>query len=267
MGRVLRAVVIYSWTMKRTFVIGDVHGNYDRLRALLIQEGIIDEKENRIDHETEVVQLGDLGDFGKNGSPTGDFLCYHAAYYKDWIDRVLWGNHDRAVFDYVHAFTGYREPQRETKEIMAKMAQIRQLVMSWSADGHLLTHAGLHPYFFSGSANPFRFFEGQDAFEVSSLINNWTRWGGARKGFVSDAISTHRGGRDPIGGVLWRHSGESLYKGFPQIFGHTSKPKIRKYGTKKHGVWSYCIDLGSKTNGRLAGMWLPENKAVGVVVH
>jgi hypothetical protein len=54
-----------------------------------------------------VVQLGDLGHFGQDGSPTADTLCYKYVTDNRWCDIVLWGNHDRAEVDSSHSSRGF----------------------------------------------------------------------------------------------------------------------------------------------------------------
>jgi hypothetical protein len=129
--------------MDDTFVIGDVHGHLDRLEALLKQEAFLvwceecqgggqlvdghhpadndfgwdyDYKDcdkcgglgwSRERKEVTIVQLGDLGHFGADASPTGDTLCYKYVTDNRWADIVLWGNHDRALVDSQHIFNGY----------------------------------------------------------------------------------------------------------------------------------------------------------------
>src|SRR5687767_7086069 len=123
---------------KRTLVVPDVHGHFDRLLALLSQEGIVDPKtEERINHDVEVVQLGDLGHFGQGGTPTGDMFCYDVA--RTWFDIVLWGNHDRAVVDGTHAFTGQEQPRDETYHLMHILDKMGKYKFAWAAHNWLLT--------------------------------------------------------------------------------------------------------------------------------
>lgn len=287
-----------STTDKPVLAIGDVHGHLNRLEALLRQGGIIGECPNcggsgdkllerfepelmepRVEEWSEcptcqgdgvarlrddclVVQLGDLGHFGSSweygkmvpGSSMGDMLTY--SFAKKWIDIVLWGNHDRAVIDKYHEFTGYIAPAPETFRIMKDLRDEGRQLLAYSAHGFLLTHAGLHSQF-KHNQRPEE--TTSDPVACAKFINEECDL--ALNG-ITDAISTKRGGRSVYGGILWRDASESLYGGFRQIFGHTSKPKIRRYYTKA-GV-SLCIDVGDKDNGRLAGIWLPEERIVEV---
>lgn len=244
---------------KPTFVIADVHGHYDRLFDLLRQEEIIDDNGKRVNFDVEVGQLGDLGHFGgSSGSPTGDMLCYKDA--DDWFDWVLLGNHDAAVFNMRHAFKGYEEPKRETLHYMRLLKASGKLRYAHASHGYLVTHAGVHPYFFSGASGARQLSKRLTAEEIANRINLYED---RKTSDIINAISAHRGGGSPYGGVLWRHAGEALYKGVPQVFGHTKGKEIRRYGNKS-GSWSLCIDLGDAKNGRLAGVWLPEGECVEI---
>lgn len=231
--------------MSKTFIIGDVHGHYDRLYRLLLNEGIIDSTENRINHDVEVVQLGDLGHFGGvSGSPTGDRMCYEMA--DKWLDVLLWGNHDRAVIDESSAFRGYVHPGYKVGRIMHRLIDSGKLRMAHAAHGYLLTHAGLHPGYADKSVQG-------DAGKLADWINE-------NPGPVWSDIGITRGGRAPTGGILWRDAFEKLDESVPQIFGHSAADNVRKYFNKSGA--SYCIDTGGKHNGRLAGIWLPDRKVV-----
>lgn len=165
--------------MDNVFVIGDVHGNLDRLEALLKQEGLLE----RCDHcdgagvlqgdcrhpyqheymctcpeedclncmgigivraktDVTIVQVGDLGHWGQGGSPTGDTLCYKYVTENRWADVVLWGNHDRAMVDNQHAFNGFI-PDYQTAHFLSILQEEGRLQTAFEAHGFLITHAGL----------------------------------------------------------------------------------------------------------------------------
>lgn len=271
--------------MKPTLVIGDCHGHYDRLEALLIQEGILGECPAcdsmgahdcptcdgdgiaRINYDVEVVQLGDFGHWGAhNGSPTGDILTTKACIA--WCDVMLWGNHDRALIDSAHDFRGYTKPSAEAYHLI-KLAQAeRKLRLAHSSHGYLFTHAGLH-YAFSKQDLPQYLKDDADVFAAWLNIND-TLWLEGHQEAVSpqfvgirDAVSRQRGGSSHNGGIIWRDVTEKLYMGFPQVFGHSADPQhlVRICAQKDfyrtarssgediyHGPsrLSYCIDVGGK---------------------
>ena len=303
---------------KRTLVIGDVHGHFDRLEALLWQENIIGpcprcdgsgdvreyqgistpdhtelcpdcdgDGQKRIDHNVEVVQVGDLGHFGQDASPTGDMMCWQ--YASSWFDKVLWGNHDRAVIDSHHIFGGFLRPTPDIKHFMAMLANEGKLALAHSAHGFLITHAGLQAGWKQQAGID---FDRSNPTLVAEWINASEWWPEATSSAdlydgpltdkersqvaVRDAISRKRGGWSPTGGILWRDEQEKLYRGFPQVYGHSAQRDgefvVHTGGESKRkakdgtfpGAVGFNIDIGSKYGGRLGGIWLPEQRLVRV---
>jgi hypothetical protein len=242
--------------MKPVLAIGDVHGHYDRLEALLVQEGVIDETGARTPLDVSVVQLGDLGHFG-NDTRGRDLLCYKAATTGRWLDIVLWGNHDRAVFDEAkHYFSGYARPRLKTEQLMQLLVAEGRMHLALEAHGFLLTHAGVHPRIKYNRGVP-------DEAKVDPIVFvKWTDEHWEDGSAVVDAIGWRRGGSDDVGGILWRDATEKLCASYRQVFGHTQGDKVRKYASDRG--WSYCIDVGNQYNGRLAAIWLPEERVVEV---
>lgn len=241
--------------MKPVLAIGDVHGHLDRLEELLEQEGIINADGDRINNDVEVIQLGDLGHFGgTRGSPTGDHMCYEFALGRNWVDIVLWGNHDRAVVSKIHEFSGFEKPSDTTIKLMLELQNQDRLIFCAARHGYFLSHAGLHAQW---KHQPLPdSVDRNDPEQAAAYIN------GGNDTAVVDAVSMRRGGRAPFGGLLWRDASERLFNGFPQVFGHTAKPKIRKYLADDRV--SYCIDIGGKDQHRLAGIWLPDERLVRI---
>jgi hypothetical protein len=228
---------------------------------LLKQEDLLDEcpdsgaiRINRFDNE--VVQLGDLGHYGADTQARDRAIWTHAP---EWLDQIIWGNHDRAIIDGRHFFGGYQKPFPETVEAIKKAVKDGQLQLSHEAHGFLLTHAGLHASYKYNKAPH------GDAAAISAWLNALEGVDSQDEDFLAirDAISTSRGGRSTNGGILWRDASESLYKPVRQVFGHSSKEKVRTYQTGKTGD-SFCVDVGNQFNGRLAAIWLPEETVVEV---
>jgi hypothetical protein len=308
-----------------TLVIGDIHGHLDRLEALLRQEGLLDRCDHcegsgliwepcecyecefedkhgteidcancegdgwaRTSEPAEIVLLGDVGHFGQGGSPTGDILTWVAAVR--WADVILWGNHDRAVVDYHHAFGGFMQPGPEPRHWFARARREGKLKLAHTSHGYLFTHAGLHhafkdqrvPSHIKEDVNEFchwvNQFENPDAFSRNNMPDP------NLLGVVQN-VGSRRGGRGS-GGILWRDISEKLYDRWPQVFGHSADHKehaVRYCGktgyTRDYAVaWasrldpdkplSYCVDVGGKGDkpgdNCLAGVWLPEGRIVRV---
>jgi hypothetical protein len=143
--------------------------------------------------------------------------------------------------------------------MMKRHIEEGKLRLSWTAHGFLLTHAGLHASYKYNKAPH------GDAAATSAWLNALEGADSQDNDFLAirDAISMSRGGRSTSGGILWRDASESLHKPFRQVFGHTAKDKVRTYQTGKTGD-SYCVDVGSQFNGRLAAIWLPEERVVEI---
>lgn len=245
---------------KRTLCIGDCHGHLDRLEALLVQEDIIHECADsgliRHNRDVEVVQLGDLGHYGAD-TQARDRSIWMAAPH--WLDTILWGNHDRACWDGRHFFMGYTKPFPETLDAIKACVKEGKVRLADEAHGFLLTHAGLHASYKYNKAPQ------ASAAETAAWLQYHEDEDGQDEDFLAirDAISTSRGGRSNYGGILWRDASESLHKPYRQVFGHSSKDKVRTYQTGKTGS-SYCVDVGNQFNGRLAAIWLPDETIVEV---
>lgn len=286
---------------KRTLVLGDLHGHFDRFELLLMQEGLIDRCERcdgagEIDpqlvecpdchgdgwerirrDEVEVVLVGDIGHWGRGGSPTGDLMTLRAAIH--WADVILWGNHDRAVVDPVHCFSGYITPDRETHILFDKA----DWKLAHAAHGFLITHAGLHHQFkFQPNVSAAIKEDPQVFADWINEISHPDSEGSVDQFAVRDAVSARRGGGSSAGGILWRDIEEKLYSGFPQVFGHsadhakhavrycTQSANTRSFVSIPEGidVISYCVDVGGKGDrpgdNCLAGIYLPDKTIVRI---
>jgi hypothetical protein len=247
----------------RTLVIGDVHGHHDRLQALLEREGIIDGEGNRVDgtlpgndEPVTVVQVGDLGHFGTPFE--GDRMCYEAAWKEGWIDILLWGNHDRAVFDSTHLFGGYVPPEPEVKHMMRVLEGDERYKFAHAAHGYLLTHAGLHKQFAYQTLPDG--LKRKNPYEVADWLN--TARDDPSRDAVVNAVGRSRGGRSPFGGILWRDFEEKLFTEFPQVFGHSASRK-HKFRQDPDDARSWCIDIG-KGAACLGAIYLPDMTTVRV---
>lgn len=283
--------------MSKTFVIGDVHGHFDRLEALLKQEGIVGpcdrcrgtgdefdrlcprcdgDGQTRIDYDTTVIQLGDLGHFGgESGSPSGDKMCY--LYADRYLDVVLWGNHERPLVDLLHSFQGYQHPGIHVERQIEYLREIGKMKLAVAAHGYLIVHAGVssvYSYLAQRYGNAYIFADYLNELDEKKL--NWLKDNPPRfseikhkklsdpdnlyrKFEIIDSISFIRGGSHPDGGVLWFDwNREPHLEGpFKFICGHTAQSdgvvKADNYGNLN-------IDIGGKYENRLAGVWLEDGE-------
>ncbi len=300
---------------REVLVIGDLHGHIDRFEALLRQEALIDRCERcngggvtyldsdkdemggdcehcqgdgwaRTDKPVDVVLLGDVGHFGKDGSPTGDMMMWRAA--RNWADVILWGNHDRAVVSDSMCHKGYLYPLPETLRIMAECHDMGKLKLAHAAHGFLMTHAGLGAAFRYQDVAPVLKKDPQRFADWINMASDEHAPASQDQKAIRDAISAKRGGRVAQGGILWRDISEKLYSGFRQVFGHSAdhaEHEVRyvaeKFYTRKrkdYDIWSrvkderpdpsYCIDVGGsgkyQGDNCVAGIYLPSEKIVRV---
>lgn len=75
----------------RTYAIGDIHGQLQKLRA--VHELIAEDRAKARDPAAQVVHVGDLVDRGPDSRGVIDFLLDGAARGEPWV--TLKGNHDR----------------------------------------------------------------------------------------------------------------------------------------------------------------------------
>lgn len=245
-------------TEPRTLIVGDTHGWYDRLAALLIQEEIIHpETMGRINDDVRVVHVGDLGNFSDD-SLTRDQICFDAA--DNWFDEILWGNHDYSAVTRRMRFKGYGEPANETRIWIRDLQRKGKLVLATSAHGFLITHAGLHPHY--GAI----FEDDPDPKRIAGFLNEALKEGdGDILAQLWLSVGHSRGGRKgDVGGLLWRDISEPIWEGVRQVFGHSADRDgvVRTVGDPNSP--SYAIDIGAKNHSRQAGIWLPEEKIVRV---
>lgn len=263
----------------RTLVIPDLHGHHDRLIALLGQEGLLgpcpdcDATGDRPDgmcarchgdgvvrtqrDSVEVVLLGDVGHFGAREVGVGDLLCWQAA--RDLADVVLWGNHDRAVVDPLHEFSGFLAPHAEVRSIIDDLRADGRLRLAHHASGHLLTHAGLAPQAAAQLSTSARQSLAGCVAELNALDG--------RPHPAVDAIGPLRGGeRSAWGGILWRDWREDIDDRWPQICGHTRAElcRTRPDAVQRTVHTHWCLDVADQHNGRLTALWLPELKLAQV---
>ncbi len=232
-------------TDRKTFIFADVHGFHERMEALLKQEGIVGEDGKRIDEDTLVVCTGDLGDFRHN-SKDRDQKAYELA--DDWIDLMLWGNHDYSLINKRIAFGGYTEPNPETARIMLDWMAAGKIKFAFQTHGFLLTHAGLHRKAMK---------ENYDLDGWVTALNDQT----CPPEYLYN-IPPHRGGWENWGGIIWRDDDETLHSGLKQVYGHSRGQAVRQHGGV--GNYSYCLDIGYHTVDSLAGIWLPEERVARI---
>lgn len=253
----------------KTFVVPDIHGRYDSLRALLLQAGVINEDDQRTDvadSENQrifrVVSIGDLAN-ATLMDVNGDEQCLSKA--RDWFDYLILGNHESGYLFTNMGFNGYYEAPH-LKSLYCQLEREGIVVPAVAIGNTLLTHAGVHEYFEFGTAGEAfdaiydvweNYFRYQDDIDTKFYFRKQIE---IPKALLLDAVSSRRGGATPFGGFLWSDWQEPKNVKFNQIVGHTPV----KYGPivtefKGSGVFHANIDCGAKKGLTPWGVWLDED--------
>lgn len=236
----------------RTIVIGDLHGDYRGLLAILRATGAIDADNQRLP-DTRVIQLGDLihGGAARHAWPpppregVDDEEC--AIIGLRYCDTVLIGNHELPLVWPDAGFPTWngQRPLSPSLRVRLHEAYLRgQLVPATSVGDWLLTHAGLYPRL---------------RLAKRSAADLTTRMGAEFKDRIAtggrnslfDWVGERRGGRNSYGGIFWCDWQEliSAPSPIPQIVGHTPQGDApHRYGN----LW--CVDVGAALSGRVAAL-------------
>ena len=233
----------------RTIVIGDLHGDWKALLAVLRAAGGIDAEHRRLPGAT-VIQLGDLIHGG--GLPlregVDDELC--AALALGLCDAILIGNHELPHLwpdaDFPR-FNGMRPIADTLREALLAAYDAGKLVAVHAHERWLLSHAGAHPN------------------QLPALAVAETIAGTIRDTFAArirrqepfqlfDAVGHARGGSHAYGGMFWQDwedfkTGNRVGPLLPQIVGHTPQPS----GYARHGD-SWCVDAGAALSGLVSAL-------------
>jgi hypothetical protein len=199
----------------KTLVIPDIHGKPKLLRSML---------DNDADR---IVQIGDLANCVYQDRD-GDLECLELALelQNSTNFELLVGNHEHPYFG-GGRFSGF-----------ASIPEIKEAIkrLNWKAatvvGDALVTHAGVAPRVlrnYNASIMPHILMD-----EINSL------WRSNPRMPIFENTGYLRGGRVPVGGILWRDISEPIDTRFNQIFGH-SKGKDFRYGPTKNYTW-VCID-------------------------
>jgi hypothetical protein len=166
------------------YVVGDVHGEYQNLRSLLINAGLVDREMRWTGGTKHVVFVGDLFDRGPDVTPVL-WLLYrleHEARAAGGGSHVVLGNHETMVFTNDLRYVQPREllVARLHGVSYPEMYDIRRTVLGrWLArrpsvmrvDGVLLAHGGVAPQMEPRSVSALN--DSLRAFMAEELFYRW----------------------------------------------------------------------------------------------
>jgi len=152
------------WTgVERTVAVGDVHGDYDQLAAVLKSAGLIDEQGNLSGGKTHLVQNGDVLDRGPDSRRAMDLLMRlekQAAEAGGYVHALI-GNHEAmnvyGDLRYVSAaeFAAFRDENSEKSRAAALAKERPADSARWLAQ------------------HPLGYFEHRQKFSPSGTYGNW----------------------------------------------------------------------------------------------
>ena len=247
----------------KTIVIGDLHGDYRGLRAILRATGAVGEDGARV-ADTRIIQIGDLIHGGRPELPArsgvDDDRCAIEALLV--CDSILLGNHELPlVFPEAGfpAFAGMGRLAEATFRALRDAWHAGRLRAATAHEGWLLTHAGLHHRRRRAAVLPGDAAE--VAFRLGLAFSRRVESGQADPLF--DAIGPARGGRSDVGGIFWCDWSElaACYDqgpGVSQIVGHTPgiAPTLKARGGDHASpvgtLW--CVDVGAALSGFVAAL-------------
>jgi hypothetical protein len=228
----------------RLVVVGDVHGEYEKLRSILLHAKVMDLSDTWIAAGAVFVQTGDVIDRGQKSIESVQLIRSLQKQAQEVGGRVvrLFGNHELMLLQGGHGDPTFQKPSELAEQFREEIAG-GKLQAAWTDGIRLFSHAGVRTklrQWLEGETNgtereytPKRLSDIVDAANIALIeaaANN------KYKGPLFYVDST-RGGRDPYGGLFWGDAGnlvgsEQAFE-MPQVFGHTptGKPSLEvEYG-------------------------------------
>ena len=166
-----------EWSgVSRIVAVGDIHGDYDNYRAVLLQAKVVNKRGNWVAGDTHLVQLGDLADRGADTNKVIDHLTklQRQAEAAGGKVHVLIGNHEAmnmlGDLTYVHpgeysAFRNSKSRQLRSRYFDNEVNRLKSLDNSFVADKAFSTQWL--------DAHPLGYVEHRQAWQPSGDIGAW----------------------------------------------------------------------------------------------
>lgn len=229
----------------RLVVVGDIHGEYEKLRSILLHAKVIDLSDTWIAASAVFVQTGDEIDRGPKSIESVQLICSLQKQAQKVEGRVvrLFGNHELMLLQGNYDNANFQKPFELAEQFREEIAS-GKLQAAWTDGIRLFSHAGVRTklrQWLEGKTNgtrsgeyiPKRLSDIVDAANIAvikAVANN--NYEGPL--FYVDSS---RAGRDPYGGLFWGDArnlvGSEQAFEMPQVFGHTptGKPALEvEYG-------------------------------------
>ena len=258
----------------RLVVVGDVHGEYEKLRSILLHAKVMDLSDKWIAAGAVFIQTGDVIDRGPKSIESVQLIRSLQEQAQKVGGRVvrLFGNHELMLLQGDHRYTDFQKPFELVEQFREDIAS-GKLQAAWTDGVRLFSHAGVRTKLRqwlegktnrteSGEYTPKRLSDIVDAANIALIeaaANN------KYKGPLF-YVDSSRGGRDDYGGLFWGDArnlvGSEQAFEMPQVFGHTptGKPALGvEYGGSLinidcgmfHGYGGNCGYLEITPKGKL----------------
>lgn len=221
-------------------VLGDVHGNVEKVRAFLAYKP-----------EVEHVALGDYLD-SYYEPPERQIQALTMLLDSDAV--LLWGNHELNYVDHAPWLSAEYQHGGEEPYNLLLEAHINRFKAAHAVDGWLCTHAGVSEKIMKMVGDP-------DPATVADWLNSkMAKFVEDRKTFMNVVFDIGHGreGSAAIGGIFWfDHLREYGLADCKQLFGHTAGKEVVQ---KENYI---CLDTTNIPG--VAWVWdTAENKLVGL---
>jgi hypothetical protein len=237
----------YQWNgVSRIVAVGDVHGAYDNLVAVLQNAGLVDQKLRWVGGRTHLVQLGDVLDRGARSRDCLELLMRLEREAERAGGRVhaLIGNHEAfnvlGLLDYVSPgeFASYVDDSSRSRwESALRAFQEGERRRAQAASGLAPSDEELRQRF--KARYPLGYFEHREAFGREGRYGRWIRrhntlvrlngivfshadWSEAASGLgpaaINEAVRAELSGKEPLeGGIILDVEGPLQYRGLARV--------------------------------------------------
>ena len=245
-----------SSSEKRRIVIGDVHGEFDGLREILLHAGLINDRDSWTGGESLLIQVGDVIDRGPRSLECVGLLRSLQSQAREAGGQVvrLCGNHELMLLQGDYRYANFSDPATLAREIRDEVSA-ETIAASFSDGSRLYTHAGLRSEVrievqdHAGAKIAVGRLTREDLKQLSARLNSIfisSLQDGDLESHPIFHVDHVRGGSHDVGGIFWGdysriEKSDHAYD-IPQIFGHT--PTGKSSVNQSRGLKLINIDTG-----------------------
>ena len=125
-------------------VVGDVHGEYEKLRSIVLHAKVVDLSETWIAAGVVFVQTGDVIDRGQKSIEAVQLIRSLQEQAQKVGGRVvrLFGNHELMLLQGNYSYANFQKPFELAKQFREEIAN-GKLQAAWTDGVRLFSHAGV----------------------------------------------------------------------------------------------------------------------------